>query len=427
MGLRIVIAPNEDGLGSSAWAVRLAKSLCEQARDRVSAVLVLVSSERLARFHSRTYGPAPVQVVRLASVQHPFRLVKAAGGVDVEATARQYVLSYPRYRRSYVAAVSACRALNNADLIIDLGVPPLLRAASATGLPCLSLSDHAWSLTLRQMLLHEALLDGAMERALQEISSDERLAGRAIAFPAPLTPPEYETYWRGELGLPFYRLPGVLGGPLWSQRWAGPPAREAVRRLLGIEDDLPVLHVTGGGTPVWEGILSELVKEYLRVPPAYHVVFYAPAVARQLGVTMTEKKSPLGAVELGRRREWPRLAFIGTTTGETHHVLFAGFDMVLTRAGGGTVNDAIAFRVPLLLVEEKNHWQVERIRQECCRMGLARAVTLEEFRRQGRALVETASGELAVCAGAATAMARIPNHAERWLVEYLLELGEMGS
>jgi UDP-N-acetylglucosamine:LPS N-acetylglucosamine transferase len=38
-------------------------------------------------------------------------------------------------------------------------------------------------------------------------------------------------------------------------------------------------------------------------------------------------------------------------------VLFSAFDAVLTRAGGGTVNDALAHHVPLLLVEEKHMWQ----------------------------------------------------------------------
>ena len=43
-------------------------------------------------------------------------------------------------------------------------------------------------------------------------------------------------------------------------------------------------------------------------------------------------------------------------------VLFSAFDAVLTRAGGGTVNDALAHRVPLLLVEEKHMWQALPLR-----------------------------------------------------------------
>ena len=40
-------------------------------------------------------------------------------------------------------------------------------------------------------------------------------------------------------------------------------------------------------------------------------------------------------------------------------VLFSAFDGVLTRAGGGTVNDALAHGVPMFLVEEGNMWQVQ--------------------------------------------------------------------
>jgi UDP-N-acetylglucosamine:LPS N-acetylglucosamine transferase len=43
-------------------------------------------------------------------------------------------------------------------------------------------------------------------------------------------------------------------------------------------------------------------------------------------------------------------------------VLFSAFDAVLTRAGGGTVNDALAHRVPLLLVEEKHMWQALQLK-----------------------------------------------------------------
>jgi len=41
-----------------------------------------------------------------------------------------------------------------------------------------------------------------------------------------------------------------------------------------------------------------------------------------------------------------------------------GVTLIVTRAGGATVNDAIARRIPLVFVSEQGHWQVEAIRKE---------------------------------------------------------------
>ena len=124
------------------------------------------------------------------------------------------------------------------------------------------------------------------------------------------------------------------------------------------------------------------------------------------------------------RAHYGKLIFIGQVEAETHHVLFPAFDVVLTRAGGGTVNDAIACRVPLVLVEEPGMWQVEQIRQSCVALQIAESVTLEEFKLRGRDCVETDDGQLKRLKEQQERMQRIPNHGEVWLCQELLALIE---
>ena len=425
MGLRLLIAPNEDGLGTSAWAVRLVKALVRAGGERIERILVVVASTRLADFHADKYPWLPVEVRRLENISCPIRLIKRAGGVDVPATIETAVLGYEDSRRDYIEALAQAGLLGQTDLVVDLGVPQLLRAAAHSE-RCRALrvtfSDHAWSDTLARMAASAGLLAPEVERQLGSMRADEALAERVFTLPEPITPPRVERYWRQTLRLPVERLPGVLGGPQATRAWAGGEPRVTVRRMLGIEDDAPVLHLTGGGTTVWDDALSELLDDYRARPPRYWVVVFNPVEAEKRGIRMAWKQSCQAQVACGSDRGAPRVIFLGDVRGETHHALYAGFDLVCTRAGGGAVNDALAFRVPLVLVEEPEHVQVEEIRRSAERLGLCRSVAWEEFRRQGRALLEDERGDLIRLPQAATAAARIPRHAEDHLARRLLEL-----
>lgn len=428
MGLRIVVAPNEDGLGSSAWAVRVVKALAQAGAETIEKIFVLTASDRLAAFHAGKYGGLPVEVLRLEGVRHPVRLVKKTGGVDIRATLEACLLPYQDSREEYRRAVAAVGVLRDADLLLDFAVPQLLRAfreqgagacGGSPGTLCFTVSDHTWSDTLARMAHAAGLLDPRVRVALEAMRADEALADGVFTFPEPVTPADTERYWRETLRLPAERLPGVFGGPEVARGWAGPEPRAAIRRMLGIAGELPVLHLTGGGTGVWEGLLSDLLEEFAARPPRYHVVVFSPSERERRGVRLAWS----GGIESGRDPRSPRVIHLGDVAGETHHVLFAAFDLVCTRAGGGTVSDALAFGVPLVLVEESGHAQVEAIRERCVAMGLARSVTLEEFRRLGRAVLEDERGELRRLS---CPPVHIGRHAEGALARRLLSLARGG-
>jgi hypothetical protein len=107
--------------------------------------------------------------------------------------------------------------------------------------------------------------------------------------------------------------------------------------------------------------------------------------------------------------------------------VFPAFDLVLTRAGGGTVNDALTCGVPLMLVEEPGMWQVEQIRQSCLRMQVAEGVKLDDFKKSPRACVESQEGELKKLEDRRARVLALPNHREIWLARELMKRTRAGA
>ncbi len=344
----------------------------------------------------------------------------------------------------YAAALKETNVLDGADLIIDFGVPQLVRAAY--GKRIVTVFDHAWSMSLARMLSSESsqvLNSLAIQDSLEDIRDDEALTHQSILFPEPICPFDYHGYWRRLLGQLPEVIPGVLGGPLRTLAYVRDSVYETIRlafvdgkgsqqlkeeydlakryakQILGIETDEPVLFISGGGTSVWDEILSNMLDDYEAKAPNYNVVIFNPTEAGKRGITLKpETISFQDSQSTIRRAKWNRcnkITFIETLEHETHHVLFAAFDLVLTRAGGGTVNNAIAFRVPLVLVEEPGMWQVEQIRHSCIRMGLAEGVSLDDFMKNGRQCVEDMNGDLKDLTSQRMEMQNIPNHREFWL------------
>ena len=200
-------------------------------------------------------------------------------------------------------------------------------------------------------------------------------------------------------------------------------AKQYAKQILGIDTDEPVLFISGGGTAVWDEVLSNMLNDYESKAPNYNVVIFNPTEAGKRGIKLKPETISLnGTQSTIQRTKWNRcnqVTFIERLERETHHVLFAAFDLVLTRAGGGTVNNAIAFRVPLVLVEEPGMWQVEQIRRSCLDMGLAEGVSLNDFMQNSRQSVEDSNGELRKLQSQQRNMQKIPNHGEFWLSRHL--------
>jgi hypothetical protein len=354
--MRVVIAPNEDGLGTASWAVRLGRAL---AAIPGVAVKVAAIKPSTVGFLALALEGSAAEVTALEGVTGWIEMAKSRGALAVEPT-RERLDHYETYRETYWRAVRPL--LRDADLVVELGVPPMARAGQdATRV--VTVFDHAWSETLRR--------SAGEHRAIKVIAADERRTSAVYLFSEPVAPGVFAEYWRGA-GVRVEVIDGVFGG-------GNPAARVIARRALGIPRTADVVFVSGAGTPVWDGMLRRLVEEYRSNPLETYCVLYSPVEAARLGVRMQWTHSTAGWS--AAHRGVGRLIFVGAVRGETHQALLSGADLVISRAGGGTVNDAIATRVPVLLVEEPGHWQVEAIRQSAVAMGLARSVPLDHLRR----------------------------------------------
>lgn len=451
----IIIAPNEDGLGTSAWVVRLVKELACQGLGWISSIRVVVASERLHTFHKDKYRELaiPVDVIKLEGVTKRIEMVKRAGALDIPNTVEHALLPYQESAAEYAHALGRQQVLEDADLVIDLSVPQLVKAVHSENvlrarranrpIASVTVSDHAWSLSLRQIAWGTPLATATKGRALDatiSIENDEALTQQAIVFSEPISSQIYFRHWKKLLGHSPLVIPGSLGGPLTTLEYAGDvgaarlrseveatgqcpqesygTARQYARSLLGIENELPTLFISGAGTPVWDEVLGNMIDSYENAEPGYNVVIHNLVESRRRKVKF---RGPEG-VEIGRHGKM--LTFLGGVFGDTHHVLFPAFDLVLARAGGGTVNDALACAVPLILVEEPGMWQVEQIRQSCLRMGLAEGVALSEFQEHHRACVEVRDGRLKMLQDQREQILQIKNHSEIWLAQQLLRIAK---
>jgi hypothetical protein len=456
--MKIVIAPNEDGFGTSVWAMRLAKEFYQY--EQVSEIRVIFATDKREKFHGDKY-PQPfdskVKLVRLPSINNKIELVTKAGAIDIPESIRQCILPYSQSRVEYEEALAKRKVFEGADLLIDLGVPQVVRAASRENLKrrpklekeiiVVTTFDHAWSLSLLRMISSDktgTVFRSNIQDTLTDIQNDEALTQKAFLFGEPVCPTDYHEYWKTLLVQAPAVIPGSLGGPLSTLEYVCDPrfeslhakienggqcpqeaydlARKYARKLLKIEDKVRTLFISGAGTPVWDGILKDLVDSYKEHEPNYNVVIYSPSEVKNRNIKLTEESLKFNGVERKvRSGKFGKILFIDNPIGEAHPVLFPAFDLVLTRAGGGTVNDAISSRVPLILVEEPGHWQVEQIRQSCLRMGIAKGIMLNQFQKLGRKCVESKDTLKDLEQQKQNIMA-IPNHGEIWLAQELLKL-----
>lgn len=452
--VRILLAPNEGGFGTSAWAARLAKSLLRRADGCLDRLVMAVSSRRLVAFLVNALdGCAGTEVFPLEGVTERIELVKNRGGVDIAHSLARGALAYPASAEQVRTALQKEGLLRDLDLVIDFGVPQVLAAlrghdecgwptAAGRGICAVTVFDHLWSRTLEELARSVGVSGARLQKVaagLARMRKDESLTDEVFLLPDPVAPPWVAHAWLALLGRPPRVLNGFPGGPLCTLEFVGDPAfggfRQTVesgapcpdearirakthaRKLLGIEDDSPVLYISGGGTGVWDDLLAGLLDAYLGDPARYSVVVYAPKEARRRKV----KVSWYGNVLRSQWKPGQRVVFLESVRGDTHHVLFPGFDLALTRAGGGTVADCLACGVPMVLVEEPGMWQVEQIRLRCQELGFARTVSLDTFRTRPRACVESGKGRLVHLKAERERILRLPNHGEIRLAETLMD------
>ena len=399
--MKIALVPNDDGYGPSALGFYVAKALLKQGVS-----LVIVNESALALNASFNKDEINNGKVTLQPAFGGIRLRKTAEGVDIPASLRD-IRSYPTRSAKYVVP-------EDVDAVVDIGTPCAARAARLVGKPALTIFDHSWGKTY-EMLLEEftagalgpttsarpiikTLADYEVAKAINELKEDESKAQAVFLFPEFIAPRPYRDHWKS-LRVRIEPIGGVFGRPAVS--------RKKARSRMGIPEGAPAktVYILGGGTSVWDAKLPEIIQQLKEKSLLYNVVVF------------DRNAKPNEYVRVG-----DNVFKGGVIDGATVQGLLPGIDLVITRAGGGIVNDAIACRVPFVCVEEPNNFQVEMIRQNCEKEGLTRPIRIGEFRE--RAIGEIVEKELGNQAGnrrIRKAMQRIRNGMEETVAVAIIQ------
>lgn len=364
------MVPNDDGYGPSALGYYVAKVLL-----RAGHSLVVRNESALSLNASFYKDEINKGRVSLQPAFGGIRMRKTAGGVDVPGTLED-ARTYPEFSNNYFIP-------EDVDAVIDVGTPAAVRAAREARKPVFTIFDHSWGKTYEKTLenfvdnlastldvkdvadfvkLRAGILSSPsvqtslVGKAIERMKQDESKTAIVFLFDSYIAPKPFHEHWRS-LGVPIEPIGGVFGGMNVS--------RQEARKRMGISETDPEksVYVLGGGTPVWDAKLAEINARLKDKVLKYNVVLF------------DRNAKPNDYQRLGNNVHKG-----GAVAGETVQGLLPGVDLVLTRAGGGIVNDAIACRVPFVCVEEPNHWQVEMIRQNCEHEGLTRTIRFADFR-----------------------------------------------
>ena len=331
----VCVAANEDGFGPSAFAFYVVRALL-----RLRHFHIVLLNHDAAAFNQALY--ASEKRVSVVPIHSLIKLAKSGGSVDVAAT-QASLEDYAAQRQQYRDAVRSY--LERASVAIDVGVPLFVRAAYDLGIEHrITLMDHSWAVTLRAL---------GIDDIASAIEEDERRATDVFLFDSYLTPAPFREYWQ-RIAQPRI-LPGVLGGGVERRRALARLNRQ-LRGQEPIAAGQPLVLISPGGTDAWREVLPRLISDLLTLPARVRTfvpVFSAPMVSPELKEAM-------------RASAWIR--WFEPIKGSTQQVVLPAFSAIVSRAGGGIVNDALATRTPLVCVEE-HQWQVELIRQALLERG----------------------------------------------------------
>ena len=423
----VCVACNEDGYGPSAFGYYLVRELVqawrEGRREGVWAfeLRVTVLNAGAHAFNRALYAVFPEVAAVAPGRDSLIRLERREGEVDLAATFDR-LEGYAPLREAYREAVRP--HLEACPVAVDVGVPLFARAAADLGVAHrITLFDHSWARTARLLCAeaweHLYVLTPPPTPALRdrvdgiagEIEQDERRATEVHLFERWMTPLVFREHWAG-LGFSPRTLPGVLGGA--DDAPAARGLLDAEVRRLGqapLPEGVPLVLVTAGGTGVWHTLLPRLVRDLVEGPARdYLPVLSDPVVPEDL------KK---------RMRVSGRVRWFEHLRGTAQQVLMPAFERIVTRAGGGTVNDALATRTPLVCVEERQV-QVALIEGELRALG--RIPDLPETRLDAFARDPGACLDALAHAALPGPAAPVPCHAERPLAHSILtRLAESSS
>ncbi|MCI0610784.1 MAG: hypothetical protein L0Z71_17195 [Anaerolineae bacterium] len=368
----ICFACNEDGVGPSSFAYYLVQAITETWKksglENALEIRVLISNEIAYEFNRSIYSSDKFfGIVRLSDadpqkrkkIDSLIRLYHKNGEVNVPNTITAW-RKYGEWKETYCQNVK--KYLEGSCVAVDIGVPLFARCAKNMGIPNITFFDHSWSCTLRGIssrdteYIEDIPSDEQREEAGKialEIEDDERCSSDILLFDHYITPPEFYQHWI-KLGF----TPKTIGGVLGYRR--DPATALKILNNLFVEfgqerisAQQKMVLISPGGTPIWNQLIPRMVNAFDKMPRGdYMPVLSLPNPAILSKAEMTKIVSSKG------------IRLIGPVRGATNQAIMPAFDLVVTRAGGGTVNDCLAAETSFVCIEQRQ-WQVKLIEREC--------------------------------------------------------------
>jgi len=478
--VHVLMIPNEDGLGPSTALLYVARGMDKLARANDIKLKFIVWNKAKAGFNMLSYGPLGTVTPEFQEVDSVIQLRKDGEKVLPMETAED-LLDYLWKAKNYAGTMS--RFLKNdgdIDCVICMGTPVAHPPAQsgARRVPVIEVFDHSWLLSLEQIFnggrkeypddwrtRRVSDVDVAQERFGKEhwpytwhgkkvddiiqkeilpvIQSHDIMVDQVFLFPEPLAPGEFWCRWQSLVPGKVKRIAGVMGG--WPDG-SGEDQREDIRnksriilanRLKWAVTDIKearIILVQGGGTPIWDRFLVHMLGQCLdwegklqntlflftkgSVENAFNSPTFDKLTAKQRGWETFAK--------LQKSVEASSTARLVMGNDEADFANFQMFylvaDLIFSRPGGITVQDAIACRTPLVCAAEPGHWQTEKIRHHCLLHGIMRDVAFQAFQAGGIGLVLDQFGMKEGNKRMVDIMRTIPNQQETKLAEEIFSI-----
>jgi len=346
--LRVQFSPCGLGLGHTGRCIPLARRLVERGAR------VLFSTYREGARHVRREG---FPVVEVPSTEY---CVEPDGTFDFRQTAVNPgpFLAPLVVLRQVQAEVRVMQAFRPDVVVSDTRVTPLL-AAWLMGIPQVTvLNQFQIIIPRRTMFLRIGKLVDAGALAL--VGTVWTAGARVIIpdFPPPHTLSE------GNLRLPErYRRHITLVGPILPTRPEELPSRAEIRRDLGLGDER-LIFAPLSGPPEERTYFAGMLRRIFRgFPRDYRVV-----------MSLGHPENPSRPVREGNLTVYPWVA--------NRFEYLKACDLVVARAGHGTLTQAICYGKPLVLVPTPNHSEQINNARRAAELGIAEVTEQGRLTRQ---------------------------------------------
>jgi hypothetical protein len=431
---KILVVPGEDGFGPSALLSYVLKEL----QTREPGWHFTVWNESRHRYNQGLYREGIKSGnTEILAVWNIIQLAKEQGNVSIPQTLRR--IGDYRWMSSHFPFEPPETTF---DLLVEFGVPAAAKWAAKQGIPAVGIFDHSWSKTLRMILEEEDRQYPGMARPsdsyrvewhklADDIEKDERLTQTLYMFPEFIAPAIFYDHWKQLIGASgVQRFSSVLGGvsePEEARMRAYESLETGCRRFAADGNTESLAHhdlerlkqekvilIQGGDTPAWDGILLNLLPalaahEKKLEKAALNVLVYVPQ-------RLTAQVAQLSGLA-GKQR----ILKLNPVPGETIQGLLPAVDFLVTRAGGGTVNDAVACRVPFVCVEEPTQPQVQAIMNACIARGFTRSIAPGDFEKHPLPVILEEFHKTVENESIIAAMSRVPNRGEIELIDKIRE------